>query len=166
MNALVASPHPGTRCAGLKRLARLRGEDDGVAMVEFALVLPLLLMLVTGIIQFGLVFNTYINLSDAVRIGARSISLGRGAASDPCVAAASKLAANDAVTLPNAKVSTGYPAFKDTNGNVGSEACGSPGAWKAGDSVTWKIEAPYTLQIFGLPLFTGTLTAQATDPIE
>ncbi len=52
-------------------------------MVEFAIVLPLLLLLVTGIIQFGLMFNKYITLTDAVRSGARTLALGRGL-SNPC----------------------------------------------------------------------------------
>ena len=38
--------------------------------MEFALVLPVLLVLVTAILQFGLLFNNYITLTDAVRSGA------------------------------------------------------------------------------------------------
>ena len=40
-------------------------------MTEFALVMPILLFLLLGIIQFGIVFNNYVTLTDAVRAGAR-----------------------------------------------------------------------------------------------
>lgn len=40
-------------------------------MAEFALVLPLLLTLVLGIIQFGFLFGTHLGLANATREGAR-----------------------------------------------------------------------------------------------
>ena len=39
-------------------------------MAEFTLVLPVLAILLFGIIQFGITFNNYITLTDAVRAGA------------------------------------------------------------------------------------------------
>lgn len=50
--------------------------DDGAqSVVEFALIVPLLLFLVAGIIQFGLIFNAYVTLTNAVREGAREGSI-------------------------------------------------------------------------------------------
>jgi hypothetical protein len=49
---------------------RLHGEA-GANAVEFALVLPLLLMLVFGVIYFGFAFNTQLTLTQAAREGAR-----------------------------------------------------------------------------------------------
>jgi Flp pilus assembly protein TadG len=46
-------------------------------MTEFALVLPLLAILLFGVMQFGIVFNHYITLTDAVRAGARKGAVGR-----------------------------------------------------------------------------------------
>ncbi len=46
---------------------RYSENEQGQAMVEFAIVLPILLMLVFGIIQFGILFNQY---SDPHRRGA------------------------------------------------------------------------------------------------
>jgi Flp pilus assembly protein TadG len=43
----------------------------GQALVEFAIVLPLLLTLVLGIIQFGFLFGTHLGLANATREGAR-----------------------------------------------------------------------------------------------
>ena len=46
-------------------------------MTEFAIVLPILALLLFGVIQFGLVFNNYLTLTDAVRAGARKAAVGR-----------------------------------------------------------------------------------------
>jgi Flp pilus assembly protein TadG len=46
-------------------------------MVEFALVLPLLLVLVLGIVEFGRAYNTKISLQAASREGARELALRR-----------------------------------------------------------------------------------------
>lgn len=43
----------------------------GAELVEMALVLPLLLLLIAGIIDFGLLFQRYLVLTNAAREGAR-----------------------------------------------------------------------------------------------
>ncbi|MHB0875764.1 MAG: TadE family protein [Anaerolineae bacterium] len=48
----------------------------GQSLVEMALVLPLLLLLVFGIIEFGRVFNAYIIVTNAAREGARCGAVG------------------------------------------------------------------------------------------
>lgn len=52
----------------MERRAR---DDGGAAAVEFALVVPILLVLVFGIINFGFVFAQQIALNNGVRQGAR-----------------------------------------------------------------------------------------------
>lgn len=46
-------------------------DEEGAAVVEFALVLPILLFIVFGIIDFGRAFYTLNNIVSAVREGAR-----------------------------------------------------------------------------------------------
>ncbi|MFA6670791.1 MAG: TadE/TadG family type IV pilus assembly protein, partial [Bacillota bacterium] len=58
-------------CQGVKR------DSGGQALVETALVIPLLLLLLMGIIQFGLIFNTDFILTNASRAGARAAMLGK-----------------------------------------------------------------------------------------
>ena len=53
------------------------GTDRGAAAVEFALLLPLLLLLVFGIIDFGRAINAQITLTQAAREGARLAALGQ-----------------------------------------------------------------------------------------
>jgi Flp pilus assembly protein TadG len=47
------------------------GSQKGAAMVEFALVLPLLLLIVFGIIEFGIIFFNQQVITNASREGAR-----------------------------------------------------------------------------------------------
>lgn len=58
---------------------RRAARDRGAAAVEAALVLPLLLMLVFGIIDFGRMLNAQITVTEAAREGARAASLGSSA---------------------------------------------------------------------------------------
>jgi Flp pilus assembly protein TadG len=75
---------------------RTRGRttrDRGATAVEFALVLPLLLLLVCGIIDFGRALNAQISLTEAAREGARLEALGysSGAVAGRAAAAAPDL---------------------------------------------------------------------------
>jgi Flp pilus assembly protein TadG len=54
---------------------RRRREDRGAAAVEFALLLPLLLLLIFGIIDFGRMLNAEITINEAAREGARAAAL-------------------------------------------------------------------------------------------
>jgi Flp pilus assembly protein TadG len=62
--------------ATLSRRAAGLVSDRGAAAVEMALVLPLLLLLVFGIIDFGRMLNAQITLTEAAREGARASVLG------------------------------------------------------------------------------------------
>jgi len=57
-------------------------EETGSVMVEFALVSTVLILLLAGIIQFGLIFNVQLGLDNAAREGARFASLGKNANND------------------------------------------------------------------------------------
>ena len=46
-------------------------------MVELALVLPILLLLFMGIVQFGFIFNGHITVTSAAREGARLAAIGQ-----------------------------------------------------------------------------------------
>ncbi len=65
--------------------------NRGQALVEFALVVPVLLLLLVAIMELGLVINHYITLTEAAREGARSAALG---GSNVTVAAVAKAAAS------------------------------------------------------------------------
>lgn len=60
----------------MRWLHRYIKNNQGQALVEFALVLPVLLLLTVGAMEFGLAINQYIVLTEAAREGARSAALG------------------------------------------------------------------------------------------
>lgn len=53
----------------------------GQSLVETAIILPIFIILIMGIIDFGLLFNNYILISNAAREGARQAALGSDDAS-------------------------------------------------------------------------------------
>ncbi len=61
-----------------KLFYRIRNNEKGQTMVEFALILPLLLFLLLGIIQFGIILNGQITVTSAAREGARVAVVGEG----------------------------------------------------------------------------------------
>lgn len=74
----VAEPDPGPATARPRRtrFGARRGGERGAALVEMALVLPLLMLVVFGIIEFGTTYSNYIGLRDGVRNAARSGAVG------------------------------------------------------------------------------------------
>ena len=67
------------------RSRRRRGDDDGAAAVEFALVSLLLFTLLFGIMEFALLLRDNIAVSSAVRTGARIASAEAGAGPATCL---------------------------------------------------------------------------------
>ena len=56
-------------------LQRGRRDDRGQALVEFALIMPFLLLFIIGIVEFGRAWNQHQVITDAAREGARSAVL-------------------------------------------------------------------------------------------
>jgi len=52
--------------------------EVGTSLFEFAMVLPLLAILLVGIIKGGILFYDYVVLADAVATGARTLATNRG----------------------------------------------------------------------------------------
>jgi len=69
-DAVVAPP--ATATSNLRRSRRRRGKKQrGQSLVEFALIAPLFLLLVFGIVDFGIAFYSWITITNAAREGAR-----------------------------------------------------------------------------------------------
>ncbi|MHB1344285.1 MAG: TadE/TadG family type IV pilus assembly protein [Thermoleophilia bacterium] len=71
-----------SRCTGI---LSARHSDQGAAMVEFALVLPVLLVLLLGIIDFGLYFYNDLQLTHVARDAARYASVNDEAGANAAI---------------------------------------------------------------------------------
>ena len=131
-----------------RRRRRVR-TDSGQALVEFALVLPLLAFMILGIVQFGIAFNHYIALTDATRAGARKAVVSRHSSNPKGDAEAAVRAS--AANLDQGKLSV-------------SVSPGTP--WSAGGSVTVAATYPYSINLLGIVVKSGNLNSTTTERVE
>jgi Flp pilus assembly protein TadG len=131
----------------------LRGlEQEGQAMVEMALVLPVLLLVVTGILTFGLAFNNYILLTEATSVGARTLAISRGETTDPCAAAAAAVYAAAPMLVP-ANLTFSFvlngATYQGASCNSGSTTTGAAGNLKQGSYARVTVDYPCSLAVYG-----------------
>lgn len=116
-------------------------------MAEFAIVLPVLMLVVFAVIQFGILFNNFVALTDAVRAGARTAAVSRTAA-DPVGAVVQRVqSATGDLNQANLTVTV-------TSG------------WQHGDDVTVAATYPYSINLFGLVVQAGNLKSSTTERVE
>lgn len=95
-------------------LRRLHRHDEGAELVEFALVLPLMLLVLLAILDFGLLFQRYHVVTNAAREGARVAVLPGYADADVQTRVAQFLTASGLSDAPTTTV--GPPNFIDVGG--------------------------------------------------
>jgi Flp pilus assembly protein TadG len=121
--------------------------EKGQTMVEFILVLPVLLIVLFGIFQFGIAFKNYISLTDAVRAGARTAAVSRYTV-DPV-----------ATTKARVKTASDLSGMADSDVNVQS-------TWLHGDDVVVTAQYPYRISLLGVVVASGDLTSSTTERVE
>ena|ERR1041385_1120202 len=134
----------------MRRRADIRAEQ-GQSAVEFALVLPLLIVLLLGILEFGIAFYHYLTLADAARVGARKAITVRIGGTSPTDAAQAVRDAAGGLDQSRLDVSVDDPDWAT-----------------AGSQITVRATYPYTINIplLGMSLVSGTLTAEAKERLE
>jgi Flp pilus assembly protein TadG len=90
--------------AALRRGRTAPGDQSGAAAVEFALVLPILLTVLAGIIQCGVALNNYLEVTDAASEGARNFAIAR-TVSNPYTTTTSAVTAS-AANLTSGSITT------------------------------------------------------------
>jgi Flp pilus assembly protein TadG len=129
--------------------SRIARDERGQALTEFAFVLPILAVLLFGVIQFGILYNHYVTVTDAVRAGARkgavSRYMGVGAATQAC---------SDAVK-------SSAPGLKQPDLQI---SCNS--TWQPGTDLTVTASYPYKIDLLGIPFKSGRLSSTTTERVE
>lgn len=115
-------------------------------MVEFALVVPILCLVLFGILQFGALYNDYVTLTDATRVGARKAATSRHEANP---AASAETAAKN--SAPGLNASVDFTVTSD---------------WEHGDPVTVEGTYPYEIDLLGFVVAKGNLTSETTERVE
>ena len=141
----TAPPAKTEAGAAERRTRRSRGQ----AMVEFTLILPLLLLLILGIYQFGQTYADYIQVTNAARDGGRKALVSRSDASGVA----------DVVTA--AKNATWW---LDKNQTTVTVSPGQP--WTTGQNVTVTVTYPYSINLLGFVVASGTLKSTTTVRME
>ena len=126
---------------------RVIKDEQGQTMAEFAIVLPILVVLLFGIVQFGILFNNYVTLTDAARAGARAAAVSRQSG-DPVGAATTAVRASGADL------------------NQGSLGVNVSSTWMPGSQVTVTATYPYSISLLGWVVTAGSLTTKTTEAVE
>src|SRR3954469_15163734 len=113
-------------------MATRLGDERGASAVEFAFIVPLLIMLVLGIAEFGHAFQVQGTLSAAAREGVRAMALQN----DPTAAR----------TMARSAASSLNPALTDAQIAITPASC--PVTYTSGSSVTMTIS-------YRMPFFSG-----------
>jgi Flp pilus assembly protein TadG len=132
----------------MSRRREMTRDERGQTMVEFALVIPILCVVIFGIIQFGALYNDYVTLTDATRVGAREAAVSRY--EDDPEGNAEAAARSSAKGLDPAKLDI----FVDAT------------AWEHGESVTVEATYPYEIDLLGIVVASGDLTSETTERVE
>lgn len=127
--------------------SRPRRNEQGQTVTEFALVLPLLALLLFAIIQFGIVFHQYVTLTDAVRAGGRQGAVSRDIANP------------EAAVVDRVQRSTSSLDQAELGIDVDS-------TWLRGSDVTVTATYPYDINVLGIVVASGELTASTTERVE
>jgi Flp pilus assembly protein TadG len=149
---------------GFVRTCIQKSDETGGSLVEFALCLPVLLMLVTGMMSFGIAINNYMTLTNAVEVGARQLAISRGQVTDPCstisatIGSASPLLKSASLSYTFTINGTSYPGTTCTAGAA---------QLIEGTAAQVQVTYPCTLSFYGKNLVPGcTLQAQTTELVQ
>jgi Flp pilus assembly protein TadG len=133
------------------------GREDGQAMTELALVLPIFAVLLLAIVQFGIAFNNYLTLTDATRAGARKAAVSRFVGDNGA----------SAVTAVKTAASSLDQTVLASRISVTSVNTSGATDWTTpGDVVTVTATYPYTINILGFSVKSGSLTSTTKERLE
>ena len=123
--------------------------ERGQTMTEFAFVLPILLVLLFGIIQFGIAFNNYVALTDAARAASRKGAVSRNASNPKGDCESAGYAAGSNLQQPHVKFIL---------------TCNS--SWAIGSDVTVTATYPYDIKLLNWVVASGTLNTTMKERVE
>jgi Flp pilus assembly protein TadG len=157
-----------------------RHSEDGQSLIEFALCLPPLLLLMTGVFAFGIAVANYVQLTNACSVGALQLSISRGSLAspyDPCATAVSTIqGAAPSLTASSMKFvvvlnGVSYPTSGTPTANLSctstSNNAGAAGNLVQNKPATVTVTYPCNLTVYKANNFPScTLTAQVSELVQ
>jgi Flp pilus assembly protein TadG len=146
-----------------KKIRAGAGNKRGQSLVEFTLVMPVMLITMTGMLSFGMAMHDYLVLTNAVNTGAQALSMSRGQTTDPCATAAA------AIESAAPSLVTANLTFKFViDGNSYTTTSCSAGAADMVQGTTAQVSATYpcTLAIYGMNVPACTLGTKTAELIQ
>ena len=147
-----------------KTLKRAREGERGQALVEFALILPVILLVMVGMLEFARAWNLHQVMTDAAREGARraaiqDVGLGHEQTQDSVKAAMWSYVSQAGYDPQYSSILSGTTIKMSGPGGTGT------GTWKnTGDFVTVNLSLPYRFAI--LPSRPITMRTSFTMRVE
>jgi len=133
---------------------RRRRDDRGAQVVEFALIVPIVLVIIGAIVQFGFVYNAQVTVTQAAREAARLAAI----CGSTCATPIATTAANAAPGLSNLTVTIQYCAANTAcTGTSASPAYCPANATQATGDAQVIVSTPYSI---GAPLLSYSLTVK------
>jgi Flp pilus assembly protein TadG len=146
----LRNPHFDQQKPETMRLTRAHVRSEkGQTMVEFAIIVPILLTILLGIVQLGIVYNNWVSITDAARAGARKGAVCRTGCTPDATTATVNVVKNSAADL-----------------NQSSLGVTVTSTWAQGADVTVKASYPWSVNIMGVVVASGTMTATTTERVE
>ncbi len=142
---------------------RFLRNTEGGALVEFAMVLPMMMLIITGIFYLGIALAMYLQLTNATDISARLLSVSRGQTTDPCSTAANAFYAA-APNLSHSNLTFTYSL--DGQGYSGTTCTAGAAYLVQGTSAQMTVQYPVHLGIYGLGWSAITLKSQTTELMQ
>ena len=152
-------------------LARIRaGGEEGSSLIEFAVCLPVLLLILTGTFAFGIALNNYLMLTNATTIGAQQLSISRGQTTDPCALTSAAIIAASPL-LKSASFTFAYVingvSYSGTSCSSSSTTTGAAGNLLQGVAAKVTVTYPCNLAVYGANIVPNcSLKAQLTEMIQ
>jgi len=147
----------------LSLLVRVARDRRGMEAVEFALTAPVLLLILFGIIQFGLTLNNYLMLTDAASAGVRQFAISRSSTSPYSTTTSAVTSAAPNLTAASITITMKVNGTTCTS----NTACQTALSNAAGGSASLTAAYPCNLVIFGIDFAPScSLSTQVTDLIE
>jgi Flp pilus assembly protein TadG len=162
------------KCVGIRTIdtvfAKIRsrekrvnaGKERGGSTIELILVMPILMLILTGVTTYGLTLHNLLVLTNAVNAGAQLLAFSRGQTTDPCATTSS------AITSAAPSLGTGLSLTFVINGSSYSGTTCTAGAANMVQAASAQVTATYpcTLILYGVVPSACSLKAQITEVIQ